>query len=164
MNIQEGFPLGWTGLISLQFKRLSRSSPRQFKSINSLALSFLMVQLSHPYMTTEKTIALTRWTFIGKVVSLLFNVAIIKKTLCNPVDYILPGAFVHGIFQAIVLEWIAISFSRGSSQPRDWTWVSHIVDRCFTVWATREVISCVKLFYSLPVSISLISSLLNFKT
>ena len=119
MNIQEGFPLGWTGLISLQFKRLSRSSPRHFKSINSLALSFLMVQLSHPYMTTEKTIALTRWTFIGKVVSLLFNVAIIKKTLCNPVDYILPGAFVHGIFQAIVLEWIAISFSRGSSQPMD---------------------------------------------
>ena len=111
MNIQEGFPLGWTGLISLQFKRLSRSSPRQFKSINSLALSFLMVQLSHPYMTTEKTIALTRWTFIGKVVSLLFNVAIIKKTLCNPVDYILPGAFVHGIFQAIVLEWGAIAFS-----------------------------------------------------
>ena len=119
MNIQEGFPLGWTGLISLQFKRLSRSSPRQFKSIHSLALSFLMVQLSHPYMTTEKTIALTRWTFIGKVVSLLFNVAIIKKPLCNPVDYILPGAFVHGISQAIVLEWIAISFSRGSSQPMD---------------------------------------------
>ena len=45
---------------------------------------------------------------------------------------------IHGIFQARVLEWIAISFSRGSSRPRDWTWVSHIVGRCFTIWDTRE--------------------------
>ena len=45
----------------------------QFKSINLSALSFLMVQLSHPHMTTGKTIALTRQTFIGKVMSLLFN-------------------------------------------------------------------------------------------
>ena len=60
-------------------------------------------------------------------------------TLCNPMDCSLPGSSVHGIFQAIVLEWIAISFSRGSSQPRDWTRVSRIVDRCFTLWATREV-------------------------
>ena len=44
------------------------------------------------------------------------------------------------IFQARVLEWIAISFSRGSSQPRDWTRVSRIVDRRFTIWATREVL------------------------
>ena len=43
---------------------------------------------------------------------------------------------VHGIFQARVLEWVAISFCRGSSQPRDRTWVSCIVGRHFTVWAT----------------------------
>ena len=49
----------------------------------------------------------------------------------------LPGSSVYGIFQAIVLEWIAISFSRGSLQPGDRTGVSHIVDRRFTVWATR---------------------------
>ena len=50
------------------------SSPTpQFKSINSPVLSFLKVQLSHPYMTTGKTIALTRQTFVGKVMSLLFN-------------------------------------------------------------------------------------------
>ena len=60
-------------------------------------------------------------------------------TLCDPVDCSLSGSSVHGIFQATVLEWIAISFSSGSSQPRDRTWVSCIVDRCFTVWATREV-------------------------
>ena len=59
-------------------------------------------------------------------------------TLCDPMDCSLPGSSVHGIFQVIVLEWVAISFSRGSSQPRDWTRVSHIVDRRFTIWATRE--------------------------
>ena len=59
-------------------------------------------------------------------------------TLCDPVDCSPPGSSVHGIFQARVLEWIAISFSRGSSWPRDWTQVSCIVDRRFTVWATDE--------------------------
>ena len=59
--------------------------------------------------------------------------------LCNPMDCSLPSSSVHGIFQAIVREWIAISLSRGSSLPRDWTRVSHILDRRFTIWATREV-------------------------
>ena len=61
-------------------------------------------------------------------------------TLCDPMDCSLPGSSVHGIFQAIVLEWIAISFSREFSQPRVPTWVSHIVDRRLTIWATREVL------------------------
>ena len=60
-------------------------------------------------------------------------------TLCDPMDCSLPGSSVHGIFQAIVLEWIAISFSRGSSRPRDRTRDSRIVDRCLTFWATREL-------------------------
>ena len=51
-------------------------------------------------------------------------------------DSSLPGFSVHGIFQAIVLEWTAISFSRGSSRRRDQTWVSLIVDRRLTFWAT----------------------------
>ena len=59
-------------------------------------------------------------------------------TLYDPMDCSLPGSSIHGIFQARILEWTAISFSR-SSWPRDWTWVSHIVGRCFTVWDTREV-------------------------
>ena len=74
MNIQNWCPLGLTGLISLQSTGLSKFFPAsQFKSINYLALSF-MVQLSHPYMTVGKTIALTRWTFTGKAMSLLFNI------------------------------------------------------------------------------------------
>ena len=58
--------------------------------------------------------------------------------LCDPMDCSLPGSSVHGIFQARVLEWVAISFSRGSSWPRDRTRISHIVGRCFTVWVMRE--------------------------
>ena len=59
-------------------------------------------------------------------------------TLCNPMDCSLWGSSVHGIFQARVLEWIATAFSRGSSRPRDWTQVSRIAGRYFTIWATRE--------------------------
>jgi len=60
-------------------------------------------------------------------------------TLCHPMDCSLLGSSVHGIFQARILEWVAISFSTGSSQPRDRSQVSHIVGRRFTVWAAREV-------------------------
>ena len=54
-------------------------------------------------------------------------------TLCDPVDCSLPGSSIHGLFQARVLEWVAISFSRVSSQSRDRTQVSCIVGRYFTV-------------------------------
>ena len=54
-------------------------------------------------------------------------------TLCDPQDCSLPGSSIPGIFQARILEWVAVSFSRGSSQPRAQIWVSHLVDRCFTV-------------------------------
>ena len=59
-------------------------------------------------------------------------------TLCGPMDCSLLGSSVHGIFQARILEWVAISFSRGSSHFREWTRVSHIAGRFFTIWATRE--------------------------
>ena len=59
-------------------------------------------------------------------------------TLCDPVDCSLPGFSIHGILQARVLEWVAISFSRGSSWPRDWTRVSRIAGRRFNLWAPRE--------------------------
>ena len=67
-------------------------------------------------------------------------------TVCDPTDCSLPGSSIHGIFQARVLEWVAISFSRGSSWPRDRTWVSHTAGRLFTIWATREAYRFVKLF------------------
>ena len=59
-------------------------------------------------------------------------------TICDPMECSLLGSSIHGIPQARMLEWVAIPFSRGSSQHRDQTLVSHVADRFFTVWATRE--------------------------
>ena len=76
MNIQNWFPLGWTVWISLQSKGLSRvfsNTTVQKNQIFSTQL-FLIVQLSHPYMTTGKTIALNRQISVGKVIFLLFNI------------------------------------------------------------------------------------------
>ena len=75
VNTQDWSPLGWTGWISLQSKGLSRV----FSNITVQKHQFFgaqpsfLVQLSHPYMTTGKTIALTRWTLVGKVMFLFFN-------------------------------------------------------------------------------------------
>ena len=59
-------------------------------------------------------------------------------TLCDYMDCSPPDSSVHGILQGRILEWVAIPFSRGSSQLRDQIPVSHIAGRFFTVWATRQ--------------------------
>ena len=61
-------------------------------------------------------------------------------TLCKPTDCSPPGSSVHGILQSRILEWVAIPFSSGSPQAGDWTQVSHIAGRFFTLWATMEAI------------------------
>ena len=79
------------------------------------------------------------WKSIAKIY--LCSVSQQCLTLCDPLDCSLPGSSVHGIFQARILEWVAISFSRGSSQPRDWTHVSCIsciAGGFFTHWAIGE--------------------------
>ena len=68
---------------------------------------------------------------------LLVKVAQWCPTLCNPMDYT-----VHGFLQARILKWVAFPFSRGSSQPRDQTHVSHIAGGFFTSWATRKAPLC----------------------
>ena len=95
MNIQDWFPLGLTFWISLQPKEYSRTYPSpQFRRVNSLVLSFLIVQLSHSYMTTGKTIALTRLTFVEKVLSLLFNmlsrlvIAFLPRSKCLLISWL----------------------------------------------------------------------------
>ena len=65
-------------------------------------------------------------------------VAQLFPILYEPMDNSPPNSSVHGILQARILEWVAIPFSRGSSQPRDQTQVSCISGRFITVWATRE--------------------------
>ena len=71
------------------------------------------------------------WNLLMKVKVKLTQLCL---TLCGPLDY-----SVHGILQARILEWVAFPFSRGSSQPRDWTQVSRTAGEFFTSWATREV-------------------------
>ena len=74
MNIQDRFPLVWTGWISLQSKGLKSLLQHHSSKASILQCSaFFTVQLSHPYMTTGKNIALTGQTFVGKVMSLIFN-------------------------------------------------------------------------------------------
>ena len=66
------------------------------------------------------------------------SVAQSRLTLCDPLNGGPPGSSVHGISQTRILEWVAISSSRGSSQPRDRSWASHTAGRLFTVWATGK--------------------------
>ena len=75
MNTADWSPLGWTGWISLQAHGICKSLLQHHSSKASIlrCSAFFTVHLSHPYVTTGKTIALTRWTFVGKVMSLLFN-------------------------------------------------------------------------------------------
>ena len=62
------------------------------------------------------------------------------RLFCDPMDCSPQGSSIHGILQARILEWVAISFSRGSSQPKDWTLVSCIAGRRFNLLATREAL------------------------
>ena len=66
--------------------------------------------------------------------------SVVSDSLCDLTDYSPPGSSVHGILQARILEWVAIPFSRGSSWPRDWTWVSCTAGRSFPIWATRNFV------------------------
>ena len=84
-------------------------------------------------------------------------------TLCDPVDCNPPGSSVHGILQARILEWVAISFSRGSSRPGDQTQVSCTAGRRVKLWATRDLLGSIpspsivqKSWYSAVVTSSII--------
>jgi len=73
------------------------------------------------------------WIGIRDKRGMKVKVAQLCPTLWDPVDY-----KVHGLLHARILEWVAFPFSRGSSQPQDWTQVSRIAGRFFTSWATTE--------------------------
>ena len=115
--------MDWLDLLAVQGTLKSLLQHHSSKASVLWHSAFFMVQLSYSYMTTGKTIALTRRTFVGKVMSLLFNMlsaaaaaAAAKslqscQTLHDPMDHSLPGSSIHGILQARVLEWVAIAFS-----------------------------------------------------
>ena len=81
---------------------------------------------------------LMKWCLTSFVIESESEVAQSCPTLCDPVDRSPPASSIHEILQARILEWITISFSRGSSQPRDRTRVSHIAGRRFNLWATSK--------------------------
>ena len=120
------FRIDWLDLLEVQGTLKSLLQHHSSKASILRRSAFFAVQLSHPYMTTGKTIALTRWTFVGKVMSLLFNmlsmlvISFLPRstttqsclTLCDPIDSSPPGSPVPGILQARTLEWVAISFPK----------------------------------------------------
>ena len=90
-----------------------------------------------PHMARQ---ILNQWATREVLAQVCVCVLVVQSCLthCDPMDCSPPGFSVHEILQARILEWIAISFSRGSSQLRDQTWVSCIAGRCFATWAIRE--------------------------
>ena len=121
----------------------------------------------HLPITHEKTLHMdvTRWSTLKsdwlyslqpkmeKLYEWVSEVIQSCPTLCDPMDCSLLGSYIHGIFQSRIMEWVAISFSGRSSQPRDGTWVSRIVGRRFTVWANRELCSFVEGYDILNIAI-----------
>ena len=84
----------------------------------------VLTSKSPPFTATQFVHCITSWKLVTQSC----------PTLCNSMDCSPPGSSVHGILQVRILEWVAIPFSRGSSQPRDWTHISWITGRFFTVW------------------------------
>ena len=76
--------------------------------------------------------------FIQKLAQYAYVYMLSCVRLCDPMDCSPPGSSVHGILQGGILQWVAIPFSRRSSQLRDWTRVSCIADRFFTICTTRK--------------------------
>ena len=111
--------MDWLDLLAVQATLKSLLQHHSSKASILLHSAFFTVQLSYPYMITGKTIALTRGTFVDKIMSLLFNMlsATAAKslqscpTLCDPIDGSPPASPVPGILQARTLEWVALSFS-----------------------------------------------------
>ena len=77
---------------------------------------------------------------LNSLLTLRCGCKVIHQEKAYLANFRLPGSSVLGILQARILEWMAISFSRGSSQPRDWTQVSHIAGRGFNLCTTREAL------------------------
>ena len=116
-----------------------------------LSLLVLLVSLSlNQWNTVLITTTLQQASITGKTaiffkdvlaVSILCLVAQLCPTLCDSLDCSPPGSSVHGIFQARILDWVAISFSRGSSWPKHWTCVSCIAGRFFTSWVVGKALA-----------------------
>ena len=114
---------------SLTFNRIPVS--KVFSTLSSLCLCFQVLTILCLCLECFQSLYV-KWESLSHI------------QLCDPRDYT-----VHGMLQAWILEWVAFPFSRGSSQPSNWTGVSHIAGRFFTNWATREALRPCKDKYKL---------------
>ena len=133
------------------FKACAHEPHEQFPTIQHATLSCLFFMAI--FRQRQETELPRKWLVLDLTVHgasgsrvLVFGVVVgglVAKsclTLCYPMDCSLPGSSAPGILQPRILEWVAISFSRGSFQPMNRTQVSCIVGRFFTNWAMREII------------------------
>ena len=158
------FRTNWFDLLVVQRTLKSLLQHHNLKASILWCLAFFTVQLSHPYMTTGKTIALTRWTLGSKVMALYFNMLsrfvtaflprskhLLISRLKSPSAVILETSKIKSVSDSIVspsicMKWCNASLYRQhrlyrplwAKWPRDRTQVSDIAGRFFTIWATRE--------------------------
>ena len=151
----------WMEVCNTVYRRKWSNHPQEKEAQEGLKIEFynlkhqtytVLMILKFVYFYSLNTVSAWAWiTFWGdEIVSRRKNIILKEKvkvlvaqwclTLWNPMYCSPPGSSVQGILQARMLEWVTIPFSRGSCQPRDWTWVSYIAGRFFTVWATREAL------------------------
>ena len=123
----------WWGWVS-QFLSLPNSSINRSSVYSSAFLSLQDQIFLNPPLS-----ACIQWTDVSSSILCCCLVAQSCPTLCDPMDCSLPGSSVQGISQANILEWVTISFSRGSSGPRDRTQVSCMGRQILYHWATWEV-------------------------
>ena len=123
------FRMDWLDLLAVQGTLKSLFQLHSSKASTLQRSAFFIVQLSHPYMTTGKTIALTKWTFAGKVISLLLNmlsrlvIDFLPRSKCLLISWLqLPSAVILETKKikslTVSKEWIAVPFSRRSSQTQ----------------------------------------------
>ena len=111
----------------------------------SLYYSYYSLQSLRKLITDKLLWAHTCLGHLAPIISSCMQAQLLQSclTLCSPMDCSPPGSSVHGILQVRILEWVVMPSSRGSSWPRNPTWVSCIAGRFFTHWATREVWSII---------------------
>ena len=111
---------------------VGRSPPRFFSDV---------IGWSHWDQDSYKSISVTIQTYLDMVYGVCVSInrsvlsnSVTPWTVCSP-----PGSYVHGILQARILEWVAVPFSRGSSCPRGWTWVSCVADGFFALGFSQKI-------------------------
>ena len=122
------------GCINLAFSELRKMAFLQltYDPRRQGSLCFMLVSMDRSVPLINQTVTILKIRIISQIFWEHIVLCLVAQTcpsLCNSMDCNLPGSTVHGILWAVILEWVAMSSSRGSSQPRDQTEVSHIAGR-----------------------------------